>query len=49
VNDPRTGTRIRLGEVGHELAQTLAEQGNLQAARQALSKPHVGVWFSKTF
>ncbi len=40
---------MRLGEVGGELAQTLAQQGNMRAAREAMSKPHVGFWFSKTF
>jgi hypothetical protein len=49
INDPATGTRVRLGEVGQELAYSLAEQGNMQLAREAWSKPHVGFWFSKTF
>jgi hypothetical protein len=49
VNDERTGTRIRLGEVGQEMAYTFAEQGNMRLAREALSKPHVGFWLSKTF
>ncbi len=40
---------MRVGEVGMELAQMLTEQGNLSAAREALSKPHLGFTFSKTF
>ena len=49
VDDPGTGTRIRLGEVGREMAATLAEQGNTPAMRQVMKKPHYGLWFSKTF
>lgn len=49
VNDPYTGTRIRLGEVGLEMATTLAEQGNARASREALSRPRAGIWFEKTF
>lgn len=49
IDDADTGTRARLGEVGYEMAATLAGQGNIAAARQALARPHFGLWFSKTF
>jgi hypothetical protein len=49
INDKDTGTRVRLGEVGMEMAMTLAKQGNMRAAHEAMSKPHVGLWFSKEF
>jgi hypothetical protein len=49
VNDRRTGTKIRVGNVGQELAYTFAEQGNAQLAREALKKPHFGIWFSQSF
>ena len=49
MNDERTGTQIRIGDVGINMAMTLAEQGNMRAAREAISKPHAGLWFSKTF
>ncbi len=49
VNDPETGTKIRIGDVGQEMACTFAEQGNMRLAREAMAKPHMGVWFSKSF
>jgi hypothetical protein len=49
VDDKQTGTKIRLGEVGQEMAYTLYEQGNRRAAEQAMQRPHFGLWFSKTF
>ncbi len=49
VNDKRTGTKIRVGNVGQEMAYTFAEQGNMRLAREAMKKPHFGAWFSKTF
>jgi hypothetical protein len=49
VNDKRSGTKIRIGNIGQELAYTFAEQGNARLVREALSKPHVGFWFSKEF
>lgn len=49
VDDRLTGTRIRLGEVGNELAYTFAEQGNTRLMKEALKKPHFGLWFSKSF
>lgn len=49
TDDKDTGTKIKIGNVGQELAYTLAEQGNMTAAREAMSKPHFGFWFSKTF
>ncbi len=49
IDDKATGTKFRLGEVGSNLAQSLAEQGNMPAAREAWSKPHAGVWFEKKF
>lgn len=49
VDDKDTGTRLRIGEVGWEMAYDLYEQGNRRAAEQALKKPHFGLWFSKTF
>lgn len=49
IDDKDTGTRVRLGEVGMEMAMTLTEQGNIRAAREAMWKPHFGLWLSKTF
>ncbi len=49
VNDKRTGTKIRVGNVGQEMAYTFAERGNMRLAREVLSKPHAGVWLSKEF
>lgn len=49
VDDKRTGTKIRLGEVSSNMAMTFAEAGNARLAREAMSKPHFGLWFSKTF
>jgi hypothetical protein len=49
VDDRDTGTKIRLGEVGREMAYNLYGQGNRRAAEQAMRKPHFGLWFSKTF
>lgn len=48
LDDPDTGTAMRLGEVGRELAASLAPH-NAAASRSALSRPHIGLWFSKTF
>lgn len=49
VDDRLTGTKARLGLVGYDLAEALTLQGNRQAARQALAKPHFGFRFSKEF
>lgn len=49
VDDKHTGTRIRVGEVSGNLAQTFAEQGNMQLARECLKGPRLGFVFSKTF
>lgn len=48
IDDADTGTRARLGMVGYELAEDLI-QHNRRTAHQALSNPHFGAWFSKTF
>ncbi len=48
VDDKDTGFSLRLGEVGGLLARDLAPH-NPSASRQALSQPHAGLWFSKTF
>lgn len=48
IDDPDTGTSVRLGAVGPELAQSLAAR-NPAAAREALARPHFGLWFSKKF
>ena len=49
IDDRDTGTKFRLGEVSSNLATTFAEAGNTHLTREALAKPHVGFFFSKTF
>ncbi len=49
IDDKATGTKFRLGEVGGNLAQAFAEQGNIRLAEKAWSKPHFGFWLSKEF
>jgi hypothetical protein len=49
IDDKDTGTRVRLGEVSMEMAMTLAEQGNLSAAKQAISKPRIGFFWQRRF
>ncbi|MCD8352245.1 MAG: hypothetical protein LUC93_16705 [Planctomycetaceae bacterium] len=48
MEDTNTGFSLRLGEVGGVIARDLAPH-NPAASRQALSRPHAGLWFSKTF
>ncbi|MCD8140832.1 MAG: hypothetical protein LUE17_13825 [Planctomycetaceae bacterium] len=48
VEDLDAGFSLRLGAVGGNLAQDLAPH-NPDASRQALSRPHAGLWFSKVF
>ncbi len=49
VRDNDTGTSIRLGEIGYELASTILEHGNQRLADATLKKPVIGLWFSKSF
>ncbi len=49
IDDKATGTKFRLGEVGGNIAQSLAEQGNIRAAQEAWSKPYFGFFASKEF
>lgn len=49
ILDDDTGTHFRAGEVGYEMAMALTEQGNHSAAREAISRPHVGISITKTF
>lgn len=48
LDDPDTGVSFRLGEVGMDLAQQL-HQVNPRAAREAMSRPHYGFTFSRSF
>ena len=49
VDDKRTGTKIRLGDVSMNMAHTLYEQGNRRAGEDCLRRPKFGLWFSKSF
>ncbi len=49
ICDADTGTRVRVGTVGYELAASFAEHGNRRLMEKALKEPLVGLWFSKTF
>ncbi len=49
VRDKDTGTSIRFGEIGYELAATILEHGNQRLADATLKKPVFGFWFSKSF
>lgn len=49
TRDDDTGTNIRVGSIGYELAEAFTTQGNYRAACEALRKPPFGAWFSKTF
>jgi hypothetical protein len=49
VNDPDAGTRIRLGDIGREMAYNAFATGNARMGRELLQGPVIGLWFSKSF
>lgn len=49
IADADTGTFVRLGEVGYDIAAAMADAGHARAAREALSRPRIGFTIRKEF
>ncbi len=49
INDPDTGTKVRLGNISPDMAQEFYRQGNTRAGREAMKAPVFGLWLSRDF